>query len=113
MMRWSTIAAVAGVAMLLVGGVSYSSSAQVPGVRCVPMGFYSAAIEMLAGRWSERVVGRGLQGEGKYLWEVTASASGTWTIILTYSESGMTCALASGQDWEQYEPPADGDLTRR
>ena len=50
---------------------------------------------------SESPVAMGLASNGNIL-EVLASTEGTWTIIIT-KPNGMSCAVASGEAWEQIE----------
>lgn len=64
--------------------------------------------------YQERVVAAGITAGG-HLLEVFASPYGeTWTILYTPPIGGLTCSLASGENWLIYpdppgEPTDDGD----
>ena len=63
---------------------------------CAPRGI---VVERLSAQFGETRRGIGLGGQNRVL-EVFASAeSGSWTVTVTLPD-GMTCLIASGQDWE-------------
>ena len=76
--------------MLLFSSVAY---AQEP--YC---GNRAAFIEELVSDYAERPVAMGITERGGVI-EVFASASGTWTFLLTMP-NGLTCMVASGEGWE-------------
>jgi hypothetical protein len=62
-------------------------------------------LTQLAERYGESRQGAGLAANGALV-EVFASASGTWTMIVTTADQ-RTCLVASGQGWEAHaDPPA-------
>lgn len=59
-------------------------------------------VRQLKERWEEAPVGRGLQSADQLL-EVWASpASGTYTVFVTRAD-GMSCIVATGQNWHSFE----------
>ena len=101
------------VACAVVAVASWASPARAQGVPCLLLGPHAMAVEHLSRNYQEHVVARGLAGGGKVLVEVTASETGSWTILFTSSGTRMTCSPASGQNWESVGSPEPGDLTRR
>ena len=60
------------------------------------------ALKQLADTYEELPVAIGLTSQGT-VFEVTASESGSWTIIVTMP-SGIACGLAVGDAWETLKP---------
>lgn len=60
-----------------------------------------------AAKFSEVPVTRAIASTGVMV-EVTASEAGTWTMILTDPESGLTCVFMSGKGWHRVPKPSDG-----
>lgn len=59
-------------------------------------------IKQLSERWKEAPVGRGLQSADQLL-EVWASPeSGTYTVFITRAD-GVSCIIATGQNWNSFE----------
>ncbi|MEY1557077.1 hypothetical protein AB3Y40_15715 [Yoonia sp. R2331] len=57
-------------------------------------------VQKLGEGYSERLVGRGLQGEAR-LFEVFMSRDGSsWTIIQSFP-TGLSCIMAAGTHWQQ------------
>ena len=56
------------------------------------------AIEKLQKNFEEQIVGRGLTQEGKAMFELFTSETGTWTLIVTDTE-GNSCIIANGEGW--------------
>jgi hypothetical protein len=65
----------------------------------------SVILNMLDQKYKEIPVGMG-NGSG-YLLEVFVSDNGTFTVISSYP-NGMSCLLASGNDWKEVEKPKPG-----
>ena len=61
-------------------------------------GVRAEIIESLETRYGERRQALGLSQDGGLL-EVLVSASGGWTILITYPER-PTCIVATGEGWE-------------
>ena len=61
-------------------------------------GVRAEIIESLEARYGERRHALGLSQDGGLL-EVLVSASGGWTILITYPER-PTCVVATGEGWE-------------
>ena len=65
--------------------------------------------EMVAGlekRYAETPVSMGLASNGAVV-EVFASASGTWTIIMTHP-NGLSCLVVAGEGWEALSKAVTG-----
>lgn len=59
-----------------------------------------ALVAKLDEGYSEKLIGRGLQGDAR-LFEVFMSSDGSsWTIIQSFP-TGMSCIMAAGTDWYQ------------
>ena len=65
----------------------------------------TTAIEQLSRDFSEEIVAMGLSSDGKVV-EVFMSPSGSFTVVVT-DTNGISCALLSGQSWEDVPPPLD------
>ena len=66
-----------------------------------------AMLADLAGKFGEKPVAGGPSSKGLVL-EVTASASGSWTIIAT-NPGGITCIMESGLRWRALPTAPVGD----
>lgn len=99
MMRW--LMAVLGAAVVTV--------ASVPGVAKTVCGDRETFLTRLGKTYSEQPVAMGLTSDGT-LMEVLTSASGTWTILVTYP-NGRTCMVAAGDSWEPLPVPASGQFS--
>lgn len=97
--------------VLSVIGLATTASAQTAPATCAER---SQALSHLQTKYSETPVAIGLASNGSIV-EVTSSGAGeTWSILVTMP-NGMTCLIASGEDWEKVAPqtaerPADGPL---
>ena len=60
-------------------------------------------VQALEQKFSEQPVALGLTSDGKVL-EVLASASGSWTMIVT-APNGLSCVLTAGEAWSKHKPP--------
>ncbi|AZO11045.1 MULTISPECIES: hypothetical protein [unclassified Mesorhizobium] len=60
----------------------------------------------LAATFEEKRLGYGVAGDVA-IFEVFASASGTWTIVVT-DVNGQSCILAAGEGWEETPATAVG-----
>lgn len=59
-------------------------------------------IKALAGKYMEVPVAHGIAGQWN-LAELILSPSGSWTLLMT-QPTGITCILATGQNWEVLIP---------
>lgn len=57
----------------------------------------------LSDKFSEVPIALGLTSDGNVL-EVATANNGTWTIFVT-QPTGVSCAIAAGQDWSKTVPP--------
>jgi hypothetical protein len=95
-------------AAVLTAACSSVLAQQVP--QCLPR---EAMVRMLADRFSEAPVGRGLN-DMKMMVEIFASPSGSWTATVTAppsapGENGQSCIMNSGKAWRALDlEPQDG-----
>ena len=76
-----------------------TAHAQAPRVPCE---LRSKLVERLSATYKEMSVATGLAHDGKLV-EVLTNASGeTWSIIVT-SPQGLSCLVATGEDWRKFE----------
>ena len=64
---------------------------------CAP---HEKAVLQLEEKFDEQVVGRGLTPNGKAMFEVFVSESGSWTVLVS-EPSGRSCVVASGESWQR------------
>ncbi|MEQ8246860.1 MAG: hypothetical protein RID42_04190 [Alphaproteobacteria bacterium] len=57
------------------------------------------AIENLKEKYGEEISARGLSNNGKVMFELLTSATGSWTLLVTSAESGQTCMVGTGDTW--------------
>ena len=69
-----------------------------------------AALDHLSTKYAEEPVAMGLASNGGVLEVLSNDTGRTWTILLTMP-SGMTCMLATGEDWERLNPTTTGSRT--
>ena len=51
-------------------------------------------------KFEEQVAGRGLVANGKAMFELFVSKSGSWTVLVS-DPKGRSCIIASGEHWQQ------------
>lgn len=68
---------------------------------CAPR---EAFLQKLHDDYEEVVWGMGLIAEDGYLEVWVNRETGSWTIMITYTD-GQSCVLATGEDWEDFAPP--------
>ena len=87
------------IAATLIMATWNTARAQAPRMPC---DVRSKLVERLAAAYKETSVATGLAHDGKLV-EVLTNASGeTWTIIVT-SPQGLSCLVATGEDWRKLE----------
>lgn len=89
-------------ALLIVAVLILSSPVYAQGV----CGNRADIIKRLALKYQERVVGQGIAANGSIV-EVYAAKSGSWTITMRHP-SGLTCLVATGQNWQQINDKGQG-----
>ena len=95
----AALIAAALIAATLIMSTWSTARAQVPRVPCEVR---SKLVERLAATYKETSVATGLAHDGKLV-EVLTNASGeTWSIIVT-SPQGLSCLVATGEDWRKFE----------
>ncbi len=67
----------------------------------------TAALDHLSKKYAEEPVAMGLASNGGMLEVLSTDNGQTWTILLTMP-SGMSCMLATGEDWERLNPTVTG-----
>ena len=100
------------ISAMILAGTSAASLAQGATPQAQPRACTdrTAALDHLANKYAEAPVAMGLASNGGVL-EVLSNDNGhTWTILLTMP-SGMSCMLATGEDWERLNPTVTGSRT--
>ncbi len=67
-------------------------------------------IEKLEAKYKEVPVGLGLSQNNKAAFEVYASESGTWTVVMTMT-NGLACVMAAGHSWQDLPKQLAGPVT--
>ena len=62
---------------------------------CLP---HAAAVAKLAQEYRETVVAMGVSTDGRNMFEVFVSQSGTWTLLITDTNK-LSCIMAAGVGW--------------
>jgi len=67
-------------------------------------------VQRLGERFSEVQTGMGIAGNGTLV-ELFTNEEGSWTMIITRPDDGISCLLAAGQSWDYFvpEPHVDED----
>lgn len=65
----------------------------------------SKLVTELKTKHAETQTGYGITQSGKQMLELFTSISGSWTILMTHA-SGMSCAMAVGQSWNDNKKSA-------
>ncbi len=99
-MVWARVIAVA--ALIALHGPPVAARAV-----CGP---HAAMAERLASQFGEARRGTGLAGMFAIYELWTDAADGSWS-ILRVGPSGLTCLVAAGGLWHDYEPPPKGEPT--
>ncbi len=90
-----TLAAALAGALLVASAAAVSARAE-PQPTCIKR---AELLQQLAAKFSEKPVAAGIADNGMLL-EVYASLKGeTWTVAMTLP-NGVTCLVASGQEWQ-------------
>ena len=76
----------------------------------VPCELRSKLIERLAATYKETSVATGLAHDGKLVEVLTNAGGETWSIIVT-SPQGVSCLVATGEDWRKFETLMAGPET--
>ena len=91
-------------AVLLAAGLVLAAS-QATAAQCEP---YRTIVDKLKVRFGESRRAVGTAADRKFVMEVYAAPGGGWTILLT-SVDGMACVIATGEDFDMWSAPAEGD----
>lgn len=94
------VAAFVFLAPLMAGAQSVTMMNATP---CVPV----AALPGLTAQYNEHPIGAGLSSDGKSLYYIIVSESGTFTLIRR-DASGMACLIGGGNGWQVIAPPVAG-----
>ena len=70
----------------------------------------SKLIEVLKDRYKEFPVALGISQKSTEAFEVYASESGTWTVLMTMS-NGLACVMAAGHSWQDLPKQVAGPVT--
>ncbi len=61
------------------------------------------ALGQLDKRHHEKILGRGLTPNGKAMFELLVSKSGSWTVLVSHP-NGRSCFVAAGDSWHPVKP---------
>ncbi len=67
------------------------------------------ALGQLEKRHHEKILGRGLTPNGKAMFELFVSKSGSWTMLVSHP-SGRSCFVAAGDSWHEVKPLPEGSV---
>ncbi|MBT8167491.1 MULTISPECIES: hypothetical protein [Roseobacteraceae] len=63
-------------------------------------GLRTETLDKLEKQYDERVYGRGLTPNGKSMFELLISETGSWTVLASTPE-GHSCVVAGGDSWHE------------
>ena len=66
-------------------------------------GLRTETLNKLEKQYHERVYGRGLTPNGKSMFELLISETGSWTVLASTPE-GRSCVVAGGDSWHEIKP---------
>ncbi len=92
-------------ALTLSSVAPFSATAQGTGPLCAAR---EQVLQVLTGRHGESVRSIGLAAQNRIVEVFASDETGSWTITVT-STNGMTCLVASGRHYEDFEPAPAGD----
>ena len=67
------------------------------------------ALGQLEKRHHEKILGRGLTPNGKAMFELFVSKSGSWTVLVSHT-NGRSCFVAAGDSWHPVKPLPAGSV---
>ena len=80
------------------------SNAVSQNLACVPR---PDIIKRLGYKYKETTIGLGIANNGGVLELLTTKTGNTWTILITMP-NGISCMVASGEDWQNLPPKDEG-----
>ena len=92
--------------LIAAGFLMLSASATYAQQICGPR---DSTLGQLEKRHHERVYGRGLTPNGKAMFELFVSKTGSWTVLVS-NPNGRSCFVAAGDSWHQVKPPLDNPV---
>lgn len=87
--------------LIWLAGFAFVALATAPAGAAPQCGPAKEFLRVLAEKYEEAPVARGLSGDLLLL--ILTSDEGTWT-VLTVTAKGVACMVASGDAWEGFEP---------
>ena len=103
--KFSKIVAV--LATLFITSPVFAVEAQATAAKC---GDRAKLIKALKDRYKEEPVALGLSQKSTEAFEIYASESGSWTVIMTMS-NGVSCVMAAGHSWQNLPKKVAGPVT--
>lgn len=88
-------------ALVMLGASAHSQSSM-----CGPYKEFVKAIE--GSQYGESSIGKGVTGGGQAVVELFVGKE-TFTVLVTWPESGRTCIIAAGRGWAVAKPTLPGD----
>ena len=86
----------AALVAVLMGGLGFAAAPAQAQNACFVR---DQALENLKEKYGEEISARGLSNNGKVMFELLTSATGSWTLLATSAESGQTCMVGTGDTW--------------
>ena len=86
---------------------AFSSGAEAAPARC---GDRAKLVKILKDKYKEQPVSMGISQKSTEAFEIYASESGTWTVVMTMS-NGMACVMAAGHSWQDLPKQVAGSVT--
>lgn len=97
-----TISGLVAAGILLASASTATQARQV----CAPR---DHALGQLEKRHHEKILGRGLTPNGKAMFELFVSKSGSWTVLVSHP-NGHSCFVAAGDSWHDIKPDPEGSV---
>jgi hypothetical protein len=101
-----TYSVFAGLVLSVVASSGNVVAAQTNQTNCTDR---SSALSHLSKAYKEQPVAMGLASSGGVVEVLTNGEGSSWSIIVTLP-SGVTCLVASGEDWEALQPVIEGKI---
>lgn len=97
-MRQTIMTGVFGLGLAALAAIA-PAQAQSPQPNC---GLRTQIVEVLSQKYQERHQASGLQNAAAMVEVWASDTTGSWTILITRAD-GVSCIVASGQSWQEYE----------
>lgn len=82
-------------------GLAVAIPAKAAGPKCAPR---DGLTRVLTDRYKETAIAMGVSTRGTAMFQIYASKSGTWSIVMIMT-NGFACIMAAGHSWESLPAP--------